>query len=101
MRPAPQHLSAAQPTVRQQAVAQPCASTASPADRGQQTLAASFAPSTSAVHTPCGDREEDIPMYGILIPSPSYEERPPRGCGASVAAGAGCGEKDAGALGGA
>jgi len=34
-------------------------------------------------------------LYGILITSPSYEERPLQGFGASVATGASQGEEDA------
>jgi len=45
----------------------------------------------------CGDREEDMPLYGILIPSPSYTVRPPGGSGAGIAQCAECGQTDAGA----
>ena len=45
----------------------------------------------------CGDPEEDMPLYGILIPSPSFAEGPPRGGGAGIAAGAELGRSDFGA----
>ena len=45
----------------------------------------------------CGDPEEDMPLYGILIPSPSFAEGPPRGGGAGIAAGVERWRTDAGA----
>ena len=32
----------------------------------------------------CGERE-DLPLYGILIPSPSFPKDPPGPCGAGIA----------------
>ena len=45
----------------------------------------------------CEDWEENMPLYGILIPSPSFADGPPRGVGAGIAVGAKLGWADAGA----
>ena len=38
-----------------------------------------------------------MPLYGILIPSPSYTVGPPGGSGAGIAECVECGQRDAGA----
>ena len=45
----------------------------------------------------CGDREEYIPFYGILIPSPSYKVGPLGRSGAGIAERVVRGRTDAGA----